>query len=93
LEYGAVEKTTDAFSPSPITVERGENVTWTNNDFLPHTVTSGTPEQIGTSEAGEEFDSGFLGTRSSFTHEFEERGEYDYFCELHPYMVGEVSVQ
>jgi plastocyanin len=93
IDYGAVERTTDAFSPNPISIQRGDNVTWTNNDFLPHTVTSGTPDRIGTDEAGQEFDSGFLGTRSSFTHTFEERGEFEYFCELHPNMIGTVDVR
>jgi plastocyanin len=93
IVYGGVEKTTDAFSPNPITINSGENVTWTNDDFLPHTVTSDTPEQMGTDEAGRDFDSGFVGTRSSFTHTFEDRGEFEYFCELHPNMVGTVTVR
>ena len=93
ITYGAVELTTDAYSPNPTIVGQGENVTWTNDDFLPHTVTSGTPEDIGTEFVGEEFDSGFIGTRSSFTHTFDQRGDYDYFCELHPNMVGTVNVR
>jgi plastocyanin len=93
MVYGGVEKTDDAFSPNPITIRAGENVTWSNDDFLPHTVTSGTPDQMGTDEAGQEFDSGFVGTRSSFTYTFEDRGEFEYFCELHPNMVGTVIVR
>lgn len=93
IVYGSVEKTADAYSPSPITIDSGENVTWTNDDFLPHTVTSGAPEQMGTGEVGKDFDSGFLGTRSSFTHTFEQNGEYNYFCQLHPNMVGIVRVR
>jgi plastocyanin len=92
ITNGAVEKTTDAFSPSPISIMRGENVTWTNNDFLPHTVTSGTPDQAGAGKVGTEFDSGFIGTKSSFTHTFENKGDFDYFCQLHPNMVGKVTV-
>jgi plastocyanin len=93
LVYGGVEKTNDAYSPNPITINRGENVTWANEDFLPHTVTSGTPDQMGTAESGQDFDSGFIGTKSSFTHTFETRGEFDYYCELHPNMVGTVIVR
>jgi plastocyanin len=93
IVYGSVELTTDAHSPNPITINAGENVTWSNDDFLPHTVTSGTPEQMATDEAGQEFDSGFIGTRSSFTHTFEDSGEFEYFCELHPNMVGTVVVR
>lgn len=93
MVYGGVEKTTDAYSPNPISIEAGQNVTWTNDDFLPHTVTSGTADQIGSGEAGQDFDSGFVGTRSSFTHTFEDSGEFDYFCALHPNMVGTVIVE
>jgi plastocyanin len=92
MVYGGVELTTEAFSPNPVTIQRGENVTWTNDDFLPHTVTSGSPDQAGTDEAGQDFDSGFIGTRASFTHTFDEQGEFEYFCELHPNMIGTVSV-
>lgn len=93
IVYGAVEKTTDAYSPNPITINSGESITWTNNDFLPHTVTSIPPEQTGANGTSQEFDSGFIGTRSSFTQTFEEAGEFEYFCELHPNMVGTVIVR
>jgi plastocyanin len=89
---GAAEKSNDAFSPNPISVRIGENVTWTNDDMEPHTVTSGTPEQIATGEVGKLFDSGFIGTRSSFTHTFDTRGQFEYFCQIHPNMVGTVDV-
>ena len=92
IVYGGVELTTDAFSPNPINIQSGDSVTWINDDFLPHTVTSGTPDQTGTDEAGQDFDSGFMGTRASFTHTFDEPGDFEYFCELHPNMVGTVSV-
>jgi plastocyanin len=93
ITYGAEEKTTEAFSPNPIVINRGGNVTWTNDDFMPHTVTSGTPEQMGTNEAGKDFNSGFLGTKTSFTHTFETAGEISYFCQIHPNMVGTVTVK
>jgi plastocyanin len=87
---GAAEKTTDAFSPSPIVVGRGESVMWSNDDMEPHTVTSGTP---GSEATGSIFDSGFIGTKSSFSHTFDDGGEFQYFCEIHPNMVGLVEVR
>lgn len=93
IGYGAVERTNDAFSPNPIIISAGESITWTNDDFIPHTVTSGSPDQMGTEVAGLDFDSGFIGTRSSYTHTFDERGEFDYFCQIHPTMVGTVHVR
>jgi plastocyanin len=78
-----------AYSPNPIEIERGDTVTWVNKDFDPHTVTSGS---FGDEEAGGEFDSGYMGPQSSFSLTFESSGEFEYFCALHPNMVGTVEV-
>ena len=85
-----------AFSPNPVTVKVGDTVTWTNNDNQPHTVTSG----IGSSDPniGKAFDSGLSGPSAlttkgkTFAHQFTEAGQYPYFCQLHPMMVGKVIV-
>jgi plastocyanin len=79
-----------AFDPNPLTITVGENVTWVNDDPDSHTVTSG---NISSGDAGQEFDSGFLGPHKSFTHQFDEAGEFDYFCAIHPNMVGTVIVE
>jgi plastocyanin len=79
--------TTDAYAPNPIQVSVGGSVTWTNDDSLPHTVTSGenaTPNG--------EFDSGIMAPGATFEHTFTEAGDYPYFCLLHPNQVGTVSV-
>jgi plastocyanin len=78
-----------AYSPNPIDIENGDTVTWINRDFDPHTVTSG---NFGAEDAGQEFDSGYLGPQSLFSFTFEEEGEFDYFCAVHPNMVGTVIV-
>lgn len=75
----------------PETVETvvGGMVTWTNDDTALHTATSGD------AEAGEPdgvFDSGFLNRGQKFSHVFEEVGEFDYYCILHPFMTGKVIV-
>lgn len=85
-----------AFSPDPANVKVGDNVTWSNDDTMFHTVTSGT----GTSDTnkGKEFDSGLSGptalttTGKTFDHKFTTAGEFPYFCQLHPTMVGKVVV-
>lgn len=79
-----------AYDPNPVTVSVGDNVTWVNDDPDPHTVTSGS---IGAPDAGEEFDSGYMGPHRSFTHRFDAAGEFDYFCLIHPNMVGTVVVE
>jgi plastocyanin len=86
---GAAFQNETAYSPNPIEIERGDTVTWVNKDFDPHTVTSG---GFMDEDAGDEFDSGYMGPQSSFSFTFEQRGEYEYFCELHPNMIGTVAV-
>ncbi len=69
-----------AFSPSAITVKKGDKVQWTNEDSAPHTATSGSP---GDATAGQLFDSGTLSTGQSFTHEFDTVGTFVYYCRIH----------
>jgi plastocyanin len=87
---GAAFQNETAYDPNPVTVNVGENVTWVNDDPDPHTVTSGS---IGAPDAGQEFDSGYMGPNRSFTHRFDTAGEFDYFCIIHPNMVGTVVVE
>lgn len=70
-----------AFSPASITIEVNESVRWTNQDFVPHSATSGDP---GDADAGEAFETGDLGLGDSATITFNEPGEYVYFCRWHP---------
>jgi aldose sugar dehydrogenase len=82
-----------AFSPNPATVKVGDTVTWTNDDDQPHTVTSGNGSDD--PNKGKAFDSGSsaLSTKGkTFKHKFTEAGQYPYFCELHPMMVGKIIV-
>ena len=78
------------FVPETITVSKGTTLTWTNNDYMLHTVTSGTPEG-GTS--GADFDSSYLAAGKTFQHIFTSSGTFDYYCTIHPFMTGEVKVQ
>ena len=82
-----------SFSPNVINVKRGDNVTWTNSDVMPHTVTSGTG--LNDPNKGKEFDSGLptpLMPGKTFSHRFTIAGGFPYFCQLHPAMAGAVSV-
>jgi len=84
-------KSDKSFNPNPININAGDSVTWTNSDNdIHHTVTSGSDEGP---SIGQEFDSGTLGEGQSFTHKFENPGTYEYFCSIHPSMVGEVIVK
>ena len=59
-------------------------MTWTNKDDVPHTVVS----------ANNAFPhSPALDTEESFSHVFPNAGTYEYYCSVHPKMVGKVVVQ
>ena len=80
-----------AYDPLDLEIEVGTTVTWTNDDSVAHTVTSG--ESDGTSgEADGTFDSGFLDPGASFSYTFTEVGEFPYYCLPHPWMRGSVTV-
>jgi plastocyanin len=80
---GSSNKTTDAYSPSPIAIARGAAVTWTNNDTTVHDSTSDNGV----------WSSGTLAPGASFTFTFSNTGTFTYHCTIHPGMVGTVTVQ
>jgi len=75
---------TESYAPIAVKVEPGTTVTWTNDDIVVHTVT----EQ----ESGL-FDSGFIQAGADWDYVFDESGEYNYYCTLHPWMKGAVVVR
>ena len=83
------------FDPKEVHVAVGTTVVWTNDDAAGHTVTSAHP---GDTDAGALFDStkdpsGFLvKPRATWQHTFDKAGEFPYFCQVHPWMLGEVYV-
>ena len=42
--------------------------------------------------AGMEFDSGSMDANESFEHKFTSKGEFPYFCQIHPNMIAKVIV-
>ncbi|MDQ3882200.1 MAG: plastocyanin/azurin family copper-binding protein [Thermoproteota archaeon] len=82
----------NAFQPNPVQVSIGATVTWTNDDSQPHTVTSGLSGQPdGRFDSSPNFNP-LLNSGQTFEHTFTEAGEYPYFCQLHPNMIGTVQV-
>ncbi len=85
------------YTPTHLTVHTGTTVTWINSDgSIPHTVTAGWPDSdsIGADyPGGNGFDSDFMSGGAEFEHTFEVPGEYDYYCLLHPWMIGSVTVE
>ena len=70
------------FAPKDLTVAVGTKVTWVNDDQIPHTV----------AETHKLFRSGALDTGDSYSWVFNTPGEYEYFCALHPQMLGKIVV-
>ena len=84
------------YMQSNLHVHVGDTVTWVNSDNLPHTVTSVSPTGAQTPTPEDEdglFDSGFMSGGDEWSHTFDVKGEYYYYCQLHPWMEGEVTVQ
>lgn len=77
----------NTFQPAEITISVGTTITWTNEDAVGHTVTSGTRG----SPSGM-FDAD-VGAGETFSFTFEETGTYEYFCSIHPGMDGTVIVE
>ena len=76
------------YVPAGITINAGETLTWENEDSTSHTVVSG-PVAEG---RGGALDSGLIPPGSMYAHAFEEPGTYDYYCIIHPWMAGTVTV-
>ena len=82
------ETSNACYLPQDITINAGDTVTWDNVDNAAHTVTGGSPAN-GPSGV---FDSSLLMAQGVFSHTFDDAGYYDYFCMVHPWMIGSVTV-
>lgn len=83
------EEDNECFMPANAMVDAGGTVTWSNDDTAAHTVTSGSAEGGGPDGT---FDSSLLMPDTTFSYTFEEAGEYPYYCIVHPWMAGMVTV-
>lgn len=68
------------YRPTTLTVDVGDTVRWTNLDFTAHNV------------VGDGFVSANLANGRTFEHTFTTPGTFDYFCSIHPFMTGAVTV-
>ncbi len=82
------ETTNECYIPHMVTIDVGGEVMWNNIDGFAHTVSAGTPAE----GLSDDFDSGLVAPGAMFKHTFDEAGTYDYFCLVHPWMVGSVMV-
>jgi plastocyanin len=71
------------FGPEKLTVAKGTEVTWTNQDDIPHSIlltALGVHSQV-------------LDTDKAFTYKFDKAGTFSYVCGLHPFMHGQIVVK
>jgi plastocyanin len=71
------------FTPPDLTVAVGTTVKWVNHDDIPHTVV----------DKNKAFRSKALDTDDGYSFTFASAGTFDYFCGLHPQMVGKIIVK
>ena len=72
------------FNPPTLTVKAGTTVTWTNKDDIPHGIASAN-NAFTRSKA--------LDTDDSYSFTFTTPGTYQYFCYIHPHMMGTIVVE
>src|SRR5205807_2631039 len=83
IPRGAGTPGSTGYLPANFTITAGKTVTWANKDSTPHTATSTTGL----------FDSGILNSGQTFSHTFPQTGVYSYYCTLHSWMKGNVTVK
>jgi predicted secreted protein with PEFG-CTERM motif len=76
------------YMPYNAALDIGGEAMWHNVDTMAHTVSSGTPAE----GLDDVFDSSLVPAGGMFSYKFEEAGTYDYFCMVHPWMTGIVTV-
>ena len=92
LEGSSVQGSPD-FDPDTLTVKKGDKITVTNKDTLPHTVTSGTGPTDPNS--AKQFDTSIIepGATADIETTNLTPGDYPFHCAVHPYMTGKLVVQ
>jgi plastocyanin len=71
------------FGPEKLAVAKGTEVTWTNQDDIPHSIVL----------TSLEVRSKVLDTDKAFTYQFDKTGTFSYVCGLHPFMHGQIVVK
>ncbi len=90
---GASVQGSPNFDPNTLTIKKGDKITVTNKDNVPHTVTSGTGPQDPNS--AKSFDTSIIegGKTADISTAKLAPGNYPYYCSIHPYMTGKLIIQ
>jgi plastocyanin len=93
IPQGATVQGNPAYDPDTITIKAGDNIAVDNEDSTPHTVTNG--KDATDPNMGKLFDTSIInaGDSGEIVTTDLQPGEYPYFCAVHPYMTGTMTVQ
>ena len=93
IPNGASVQGNPSYEPTPLTVKVGDTIAVENKDISPHTVTNGKDATDPT--MGKLFDTSIInaGDSSEIVTADLKPGEYPFFCSVHPYMTGSLTVQ
>lgn len=76
------------YYPLNLEAMRGTTVTWQNEDNIGHVIQS----QDGHGDIVSMFNSGLLNTGDTYSYKFVKPGVYYYFCTIHPWRTGVVTI-
>ena len=79
---GSLPPNAPAPAPAP-NLPVGTTILWYNIDSVDHTVTA----------RDNSFDSGRISPNETFEYTFEQSGELEYYCKIHPSMVGKITIE
>jgi plastocyanin len=92
IPQGASVQGNPSYDPDSVTVKVGDTISVENEDSTPHTVTNG--EDATDPNMGKLFDTSIInaGDSSEIVTTDLKPGEYPFFCSVHPYMTGAMTV-
>lgn len=90
---GSATQGNPAYDPSDLTVKKGQTILVDNVDAMPHTVTNGAGPSDSTS--AKIFDTSIINGGEFKVLETADidPAKYDYYCQVHPYMLGTLTVE
>src|SRR5437899_3870354 len=93
IPYGASNQGNKLnFDPRSVKVNQGTQITWINNDNTLHSVVSGIIKPNGTISQDDRFASSFITPADTYVIS-PAPGNYSYFCKIHPWLAGQISIK
>jgi plastocyanin len=93
IPQGASVQGNEYYDPAELSIKAGDTIAVENKDTTPHTVTNGKDATDPT--MGKLFDTSIInaGDSADIVTADLKPGDYPYFCAVHPYMTGSLTVQ